>query len=204
MGKVKKPRVSSGLGLAARQTTQEKLRSLFEMGHILPYTTSLGTSLSPITHLTFSDAFGFIRWCLLCDLISQRLAVLHKCLFHIPRNTCSLPPPAPPSPPFVRSDVVKPRSTSQEPQRSPSKWFITSEPFLSCFCHQGAYLGVQSAVVLMTIGHNLATRFYSRLALPLCFICMKFLHCSSSSDALSVLAVFHRRRTAAGRYQGLM
>lgn len=193
------------------------LRSLFEMGHILPYTTSLRTSISPTTHLTFRWSleilFGLFRWCLQHDLISQRLSMLHKCLFYIPRNTCSLPPPAPmpPSPPFVRSDVVNHRSTSQEPQLSPSKWFITSELFLSCFCHQKSYLGVQSAIILMKVGRNLNMSFDSCLAfarktrlfhLHEVGCCSTSLHYFSSSDALSAaLSVFHKKWMAAGRPQ---
>lgn len=81
----------------------------------------------------------FITWCLLHDLISQRLPMLHKTLFYIPRNTCSLPC-APISTFSSSSDVVNRRSRSQEPQLSRSKWFITSVVLLSCFCDHTSYL----------------------------------------------------------------
>lgn len=133
---------------------------------------------------------GFIRWCLLHDLISQRLPMLHKRLFNIPRNTCSHP--FAPVPTFFlfffgivqdRSDVVNHRSRSQDRQFSPSKWSITSVVFLSCFCYHRSYSALESAIIQMKTGHNPRTELWFSLSLSVfsVLICTK-------SDAVQLLS----------------
>lgn len=110
MGKGKKRRVSTGLCPTAGEMRQEKLSVYWGLhlrrGISSPTPHHWGhQSLQQHTwHLDglWNYFLGFIRWCLLHDLISQRLPMLHKRLFYIPRNTCSRPSPAltPPSPPF--------------------------------------------------------------------------------------------------------